>query len=135
MDGLYHFIYKKKPNLSLNQKVGFFVYALNSANFYRARRLSDHDKKMWIRHVYVPGIHNNENDLLSLGRFIGTLEGVDKFEILPYHQMGIYKWKLLGKEYPLEGVPSPEQDEIDRAYHLIETGCKEQAKYKFDMLS
>ncbi|OPA81300.1 pyruvate formate-lyase 1-activating enzyme [Paenibacillus selenitireducens] len=87
-----------------------------------ARWLSDHGKKCWIRHVYVPGIHDDENDLLNLGRFIGTLKTVEKFEILPYHQMGIYKWKELGREYPLEGVPSPTDDEVNRAYRLIEQG-------------
>ncbi|WP_454192874.1 pyruvate formate-lyase-activating protein [Paenibacillus sp. Marseille-Q7038] len=96
-----------------------------------ARWLSDHGKKMWIRHVYVPGIHDDEEDLRNLGRFIGTLKGVEKFEILPYHQMGIYKWKLLGKEYPLEGVPSPTQEEVDRAYRLIEEGRTESQNLQF----
>lgn len=90
-----------------------------------ARWLSDHGKKVWIRHVYVPGIHDDENDLLNLGRFIGTLKNVEKFEILPYHQMGIYKWEQLGREYPLQGVPSPTEDEVQRAYRLIEQGIQE----------
>ena len=96
-----------------------------------ARWLSDHGKKMWIRHVFVPGIHDDEEDLRNLGRFIGTLNGVEKFEILPYHQMGIYKWELLGKEYPLEGVPSPTQEEVDRAYRLIEEGRNESNNLQF----
>jgi pyruvate formate lyase activating enzyme len=82
---------------------------------------------MWIRHVFVPGIHDDEQDLLNLGRFIGTLNGVEKFEILPYHQMGVYKWEMLGKEYPLEGVPSPTDEEVQRAYRLIEEGRLETA--------
>ena len=80
---------------------------------------------MWIRHVYVPGIHNDEEDLLNLGRFICTLTVVEKFEILPYHQMGIYKWEALGKVYPLEGVPSPSEEEVERAYRLIQQGREE----------
>ncbi|WP_152397242.1 pyruvate formate-lyase-activating protein [Paenibacillus guangzhouensis] len=90
-----------------------------------ARWLSDHGKKVWIRHVYVPGIHDDEDDLLNLGRFIGTLKNVEKFEILPYHQMGIYKWEQLGREYPLQGVPSPTEDEVKQAYRLIEQGIQE----------
>lgn len=97
----------------------------NERTLKLARWLSDHDRKMWIRHVYVPGIHNKEEDLINLGRFIGTLNGVEKFEILPYHQMGIYKWQELGRPYELEGVPSPDQDEVDRAYKLIEEGQKQ----------
>ncbi|WP_410768222.1 pyruvate formate-lyase-activating protein [Fontibacillus sp. BL9] len=87
-----------------------------------AEWLSDHGRNMWIRHVFVPGIHDDEEDLLNLGRFIGKLQGVEKFEILPYHQMGVFKWQELGWDYPLEGVPSPTPEEIDRANRLIEEG-------------
>ncbi|MNC62214.1 Pyruvate formate-lyase-activating enzyme [compost metagenome] len=92
-----------------------------------ARWLSDHERKMWIRHVYVPGIHDDEQDLLNLGKFIGSLQSVEKFEILPYHQMGVYKWKELGWEYELEGVPSPTSEEIERAYAIIEEGRQQGA--------
>lgn len=94
----------------------------NERTLKTARWLSDHRRKMWVRHVYVPGIHEDQEDLHRLGRFIGTLQSVEKFEILPYHQMGVYKWQALGKAYPLEGVPSPSDVEIDRAYRLIEEG-------------
>ncbi|MBU5443073.1 pyruvate formate-lyase-activating protein [Paenibacillus sp. MSJ-34] len=93
-----------------------------------ARRLSDSGKKMWIRLVYVPGIHNDERDLIAYGELLGTLHGVEKFEILPYHQMGVYKWEQLGKAYPLAGVPSPADEEIARAYRLIEQGRQAAAK-------
>ncbi|KKO52111.1 pyruvate formate-lyase-activating protein [Paenibacillus sp. DMB20] len=97
----------------------------NERTLKMARWLSDNGRKMWIRHVYVPGIHEEEEDLLNLGRFIGTLSGVEKFEILPYHQMGVYKWEALGKTYPLEGVPSPTEAEVERAYRLIEEGRRQ----------
>lgn len=90
-----------------------------------ARWLSEHGKKMWIRHVFVPTKNDDEQDLLDLGRFIGTLNGVEKIDILPYHQMGIYKWEALGEKYPLEGVPSPTDEEVERAKRLIEQGRQE----------
>ncbi|GIO30701.1 MULTISPECIES: pyruvate formate-lyase-activating protein [Paenibacillus] len=97
----------------------------NERTLQTAKWLSEHGRKMWIRHVYVPGIHDREEHLVDLGRFIGTLRGVEKFEILPYHQMGVYKWEALGKTYPLEGVPSPAEEEVQRAYRLIEAGRKQ----------
>ncbi|WP_422660675.1 pyruvate formate-lyase-activating protein [Paenibacillus sp. EC2-1] len=97
----------------------------NERTLKMARWLSDNGRKMWIRHVFVPGIHDQEEDLLELGRFIATLNGVEKFEILPYHQMGIYKWEALGKTYPLDGVPTPTEAEVARAYELIEKGRME----------
>lgn len=95
-----------------------------------ARWLSDHGRSMWIRHVFVPGIHDDEQDLRELGRFIGSLKGVEKFEILPYHQMGIYKWQELGWDYPLDGVPSPTEEQIEWAYRIIHEGEREAAEQR-----
>lgn len=87
-----------------------------------AQWLSEHNRKMWIRHVLVPGINDDREDLIGLGRFIGTLKTVEKVEVLPYHRMGVYKWEQLGKVYPLEGVPTPGDDEVERANRLIAMG-------------
>ncbi|MBP1906598.1 pyruvate formate lyase activating enzyme [Paenibacillus turicensis] len=95
-----------------------------------ARWLSLHERNMWIRHVLVPGINDDEQDLFNLGKFIGSLQGVEKFEILPYHQMGVFKWKELGWDYELEGVPSPTAEEVERAYRIIEEGRKQGALIK-----
>lgn len=109
-----------------NDKHKVLTGVSNEQTLRTAKWLSDHGKKMWIRHVFVPGIHDDENNLRDLGRFIGTLNGVEKFEILPYHQMGIYKWKELGREYPLEGVSSPTDEQVKWAYKLIEEGINKQ---------
>lgn len=95
-----------------------------------ARWLSDHDRKMWIRHVLVPGVNDDEEDLFELGQFVGTLKGVEKLEVLPYHKMGVYKWEQLGRVYPLEGVPTPTDKEVERAYRLIGAGREQPADVK-----
>ncbi|MNZ51385.1 Pyruvate formate-lyase-activating enzyme [compost metagenome] len=77
--------------------------------------------------MLVPGINDDESDLRNLGRFVGGLNGVEKLELLPYHQMGIYKWQELGWAYPLEGVPSPTSDEVNWATKVIEEGRQETA--------
>ncbi|OAJ76254.1 pyruvate formate lyase-activating protein [Brevibacillus sp. SKDU10] len=87
-----------------------------------AKFLSDRGKKMWIRHVLIPGITDSASHLLEMGEFIGSLQGVEKVEILPYHEMGVYKWEELGKAYPLKGQRSPSEEEVKRAYELIEKG-------------
>jgi pyruvate formate lyase activating enzyme len=84
-----------------------------------AAHLSNRGMKMWIRHVLVPGVTDDCQDLLALGEFIRTLNNVEKVEILPYHRMGVYKWQQIGKKYPLEGVRTPTADDIERAYKLI----------------
>lgn len=92
-----------------------------------AKWLSDHERPMWIRHVLVPGINDEEEDLRNLGRFVGGLNAVEKLELLPYHEMGIYKWQELGWTYPLEGVSAPTQEEVNWATKVIEEGRQEVA--------
>jgi len=87
-----------------------------------ARHLSERGSRMWIRHVLVPGVTDGYEDLLALGRFVGSLNGVDKVELLPYHRMGVYKWRELGIPYPLEGVQTPSAAEVERARRVIDTG-------------
>jgi len=87
-----------------------------------AAYLSERSQPMWIRHVLIPGITDDSSDLRDLGAFIGGLQGVEKLELLPYHRMGVFKWQQLGKDYPLEGVPTPTDREVERAYRLIEEG-------------
>ena len=58
-----------------------------------AKYLSDIGKPVWIRHVLVPGLTDRDDDLIELGKFVKTLKNVDKFEILPYHTMGEFKWR------------------------------------------
>ena len=69
-----------------------------------AKYLSDIGKPVWIRHVLVPGLTDRDDDLIELGKFVKTLKNADKFEILPYHTMGEFKWRELGIPYKLEGL-------------------------------
>ncbi len=87
-----------------------------------AKLLSKRRKRMWIRHVLVPGLTDGASDLMALGRFAEGLSVVDRIEILPYHRMGSYKWQQLGIPYPLEGVMEPSGLEVERAEHYIEQG-------------
>lgn len=91
----------------------------NSNILKMAKWLSDNGKDMWIRHVLVPGITDDEDDLVKMKEFIATLKTVKRVEILPYHTLGLFKWKNLGMEYPLEGVPTPTEEQVARAESLL----------------
>lgn len=84
-----------------------------------ARYLSDNGIHMWIRQVLIPGYTDDEQDLLKLKYFISTLKTVDKVEILPYHDMGKYKWKKLGVNYDLENVRPVNDDDIQKAKKVL----------------
>ena len=85
-----------------------------------ARYLSEQGIPMWIRHVLVPGITDNDEYLKKTREFIDTLDTVMKVEVLPYHTLGAYKWKELGIPYKLEGVEPPTEERIQNAKKILE---------------
>ena len=83
------------------------------------RYLSETGKPVWIRQVLVPGYTDDEEDLRKTADFIASLKNVQRVEVLPYHTMGIYKWKELGIPYPLEGVEPPSEEEVRHAEKIL----------------
>ena len=84
-----------------------------------AKYLSDNGIHMWIRQVLIPGYTDDETDLLKLKDFISNLKTVDKVEILPYHDMGKYKWKKLGINYELENVRPATDEDVKKAKKIL----------------
>ena len=84
-----------------------------------ARYLSDNGKKMWIRQVLVPTITDKEEDLNKLSEFIHTLNGVEKVEILKYHDLGKFKWENLKLKYPLDGYRTANEEDVKRAKEIM----------------
>ena len=84
-----------------------------------ANYLSENGIKMWIRQVIIPGITDDENDLIRLKEFLQTLKTVEKIELNPYHTLGVYKWENLGLEYPLKGVRQANTEDIERAKRIL----------------
>ncbi|WP_410512869.1 pyruvate formate-lyase-activating protein [Paenibacillus sp. BR2-3] len=84
-----------------------------------ARFLSEADIPVWIRHVLVPGLSDDEADLRKLADFIKTLRNVERVEILPYHEMGKYKYEQLGIEYPLLHIRPPDEETIRMAKEIL----------------
>lgn len=86
-----------------------------------ANWLSDNGKKMWIRHVLVPNLTDDEADLEKMHQFISTLKAVERVEVLPYHTLGLAKWVKLGIDYPLDGVKVPTEEQVKRAEEILHT--------------
>jgi len=92
----------------------------NKNNLDFAKYLNNIGKPMWIRQVLVPGYTDDKYDLQRLKAFIDTLTNVEKVELLPYHELGKYKWEELGVKYPLEGIKSPSEEDIQVAKNILE---------------
>ena len=84
-----------------------------------ARYLSDIHKPVWIRHVLVPGINDDDESLHSLRSFIDTLSNVERVEVLPYHDLGVYKWEQLGIPYKLTDVKPPTEESVLHARKIL----------------
>ncbi|MGN0328393.1 MAG: pyruvate formate-lyase-activating protein [Lachnospira sp.] len=93
----------------------------NSNIIQLAKYLSDNNKDMWIRHVLVPTITDDEESLKKLSAFVKTLKTVKRFEVLPYHTLGVFKYENLGVEYALKDILPPTREEIQRANDILET--------------
>jgi pyruvate formate lyase activating enzyme len=94
----------------------------NAATLDMARFLSESGKTLWIRHVLVPGFTDDPASLTRLRQFIDGLATVEKIELLPYHRLGVHKWRTLGRAYPLADTPEPSADDIRRARDILRIG-------------
>jgi pyruvate formate lyase activating enzyme len=72
-----------------------------------ARRLSELGRPVWIRFVLVPGLTDAPDNVGGLARFCAELSNVERVEVLPFHQLGRFKWHELGQPYALDGVEPP----------------------------
>lgn len=80
-----------------------------------AERLAALRKPVWLRHVLTPGLTDNQEDLTALARYTHALGNVERVDILPFHQMGRFKWDDLNLAYPLDGTPEPDADAVEQA--------------------
>jgi len=84
-----------------------------------AQFLDEIKKPVWIRHVLIPAVTDNDEYLKELSEFVSGLNNVEKIEVLPYHTLGIHKWEELGYEYKLDGVDSPTPERVANAKSIL----------------
>jgi pyruvate formate lyase activating enzyme len=74
---------------------------------------------MWLRYVLVPGLTDIPEEMEAIADFGVSLGVVEKAEILPFHQMGRYKWERLGLDYKLDAAESPTLESVNRAIGIF----------------
>lgn len=93
-----------------------------------AQYLNDKQIPVWIRRVIVPGMTDREEELRQLGHLMAGLSNVKALDVLPYHTMGVEKYKALDIPYPLAGVEAASAAEAARARKLILAAFREGKK-------
>jgi len=79
-----------------------------------ARRLASRKKPVWLRYVLVAGLTDDPEDIAQTASFVASLGNVERVDVLPFHQMGAFKWKQLGIEYKLQDTEPPPKETIER---------------------
>ena len=79
-----------------------------------ARRLASRKRPIWVRFVLVPGLTDDAEDIAKIATFAAGLGNVERVDVLPFHQMGRYKWKELGINYTLDHVEPPSEELLER---------------------
>lgn len=90
-----------------------------------AERLAEMGKPVWIRFVLVPGLTDDPANIAKVARFVAPMKNVEWVEVLPFHQMGAFKWKALGLDYRLDDTPTPMPAQVDAALEIFrDAGCR-----------
>jgi pyruvate formate lyase activating enzyme len=79
-----------------------------------ARRLAQCRKAVWLRYVLVPGLTDDENDIRHIATLAAELGNVERVDVLPFHQLGRYKWEKLGIDYQLKDLAPPANELVNR---------------------
>jgi pyruvate formate lyase activating enzyme len=91
----------------------------NAPTLALARRLAARGLPVWVRFVLVPGLTDDAGDMAGIARFAATLGNVERVEVLPFHQMGRFKWHELGIRYALEDVQPPTPEALAKACEIF----------------
>lgn len=86
---------------------------------YFVERLNKSNNKVWIRQVIIPNINDNEEYILKLKKYIKRIKNIEKKELLPYHSMGIEKYKKLNLKYRLLDTLDMDKEKCKKLEELL----------------
>jgi pyruvate formate lyase activating enzyme len=91
----------------------------NEPTLELARRLAARKLPVWVRFVLVPGLTDDPADIAKIAEFASQLGNVERVEVLPFHQMGRFKWQTLGIRYALESTEPPSAAAVAKACEIF----------------
>jgi pyruvate formate lyase activating enzyme len=87
----------------------------NAPTLAFARRLAEKRRPIWLRFVLIPGWTDDLDDVAKIAAFCAGLGTVERVDVLPFHQLGRYKWERLGMDYSLRELEPPSNEAVERA--------------------
>jgi len=81
-------------------------------------------KAVWVHFTLVPGLTDDPANVGSVAKFVAPMKNVEWVEVLPFHQLGSFKWKQLGLDYTLESTPAASTQLVARVLDQFRAaGC------------
>lgn len=120
---------------SIRGDVSLFLYDLKSMDDERhkqytgvsnelilsnLRRLDDVGVYCVVRIPLVPGVNDDEENLVESGKFLASLPNIVSVELMGYHEIAKGKYEALGMEYRLPGAKAPSVESMKWAAGVIE---------------
>lgn len=118
----------------IREYVGLFLYDLkhmdskrqqevtgvpNDVILENLRRLSASGAKCILRIPLIPGINDDEKNLLESGKFLASLPHLQNVELMGYHDIAQAKYEALGREYALTGIKPPPEAVMQYAADVL----------------
>lgn len=91
----------------------------NKPTLHFAKHLASLNKPVWIRYVVVDGYTSDLESAHALGRFLQPMKNIQRVELLPYHELGKYKWAAIGEPYELDNIKPPSPTTLKAIHDVI----------------
>lgn len=88
------------------------------------QKAQEYHVPLWIRTVIVPGLNDTEAFMEQLAAKIKTIKNIQKIELLPYHTLGVQKYKDLNMDYPLKDTPAMDKSRIEELQNYLDEQLK-----------
>lgn len=83
-------------------------------------KLSKWHKKIIMRFPFIKGVNDDEKNIHETAKFLKKLNLLE-VNILPYHTMGLEKYKKLRMLYPMKTLEKHTQEELDNALQIMKS--------------
>ncbi|MFH1081542.1 MAG: glycyl-radical enzyme activating protein [Pseudomonadota bacterium] len=77
-------------------------------------------KKILVRFPLIPGCNDSRSDIEETGNFLREL-GIGHIDVLPYHNLGVSKYKALDKAYHLGATKIYKREEVEEISKILKT--------------
>jgi len=113
------FLYDLK--LMDDEKHRRFTGVSNDLILSNLRALTSQGSAITVRVPIIPGVNDDDENILRTGEFVASLPRVPSVSILPYHKAGADKYARLNKTYALPQTQSPSDERMAEIAALLQS--------------